>query len=149
MTGTLFSWRICFNPVYQIDYEWTPATGLSCSDCPNPIASPDMTTTYVVTALDSYGCTLSDTITINVLPALDMSPLSCGITTTSSVQVTWDAVAGATGGYEVSVNGGPWMPPSEALAHTVTGLGLEETVTIEVRPLATCPGFQLALTVLR
>lgn len=27
---------------------WTPATGLSCTDCPNPVAAPDSTTTYTV-----------------------------------------------------------------------------------------------------
>ena len=27
---------------------WTPATGLSCTDCPNPDASPDSTVTYTV-----------------------------------------------------------------------------------------------------
>ena len=44
--GTLLGWSICFNPIYQLFYEWTPETGLSCADCPDPVASPDTTTTY-------------------------------------------------------------------------------------------------------
>lgn len=29
-------------------YAWSPATGLSCSDCPNPVASPSANTNYTV-----------------------------------------------------------------------------------------------------
>lgn len=41
-------------------YSWTPSDGLSCTDCPNPIASPDQTTTYVVTVTTDDGCVSSD-----------------------------------------------------------------------------------------
>ncbi len=30
-------------------YSWSPATGLSCTACDNPVASPSVTTTYTVT----------------------------------------------------------------------------------------------------
>ncbi|MBL8010381.1 MAG: SprB repeat-containing protein, partial [Flavobacteriales bacterium] len=39
-------------------YSWSPATGLSCTNCPNPVASPTSTTTYVVTITDG-SCTRS------------------------------------------------------------------------------------------
>lgn len=32
-----------------ISYSWSPIDGLSCSDCPNPIARPTATTNYTVT----------------------------------------------------------------------------------------------------
>jgi len=51
------------------DYTWTPPTGLSCSDCPNPIASPTTSTTYYVTATDPNGCTGGDTILIEIKTA--------------------------------------------------------------------------------
>lgn len=143
--GTLFSWSICFNPVYQIEYSWSPAAGLSCTDCPDPIASPDTSTTYVLTVSDSYGCIKRDTINFDVLPAPTMSPLQCGELTTSSVQVVWPAVAGALG-YEVSINGGPWIPASGTLEHVVSGLGLSEDVEVTVRPIANCPGFPSTIT---
>lgn len=41
-------------------YTWTPAAGLSCTNCPNPVASPAVTTTYYVSATDDNGCTGSD-----------------------------------------------------------------------------------------
>jgi gliding motility-associated-like protein len=47
-------------------YLWTPDEGLSCSNCPNPLATPDETTEYIVFATDSFGCRVSDTVTITV-----------------------------------------------------------------------------------
>ena len=46
------------------NYTWSPAAGLSCTDCPNPTASPDVTTTYFVTATDDNGCTGGDTAVV-------------------------------------------------------------------------------------
>jgi gliding motility-associated-like protein len=44
-------------------YEWTPATGLSCTNCAETIATPDSAITYTVTVVDS-GCTAQDSIAI-------------------------------------------------------------------------------------
>lgn len=49
-------------------YSWSPATGLNNPNIANPVASPTVTTTYVLTVTDSKGCTRSLSITINVLP---------------------------------------------------------------------------------
>jgi len=49
-----------------IAYVWQPATGLSCADCPDPVASPASTTTYTVTGIDSLGCVGSANVTVNV-----------------------------------------------------------------------------------
>jgi gliding motility-associated-like protein len=49
-----------------VSYTWTPATGLSCTDCPNPTASPITTTTYTVSAVDEFGCPGDTTVTIFV-----------------------------------------------------------------------------------
>ncbi|GIV26303.1 MAG: hypothetical protein KatS3mg027_0117 [Bacteroidia bacterium] len=48
-------------------YEWTPAVSLSCSNCPNPVASPSVTTTYI---LKKQLCSFVsyDTVTIRVVP---------------------------------------------------------------------------------
>lgn len=37
-------------------YSWTPSTGLSCTNCATPTASPMMTTQYCVTASNAAGC---------------------------------------------------------------------------------------------
>lgn len=47
-------------------YTWTPDEDLSCSNCPNPIATPSETTTYTVTVSTDDGCSSSDTILVIV-----------------------------------------------------------------------------------
>ncbi len=56
----------------DVTYSWSPTTGLSCTDCPNPLAKPDVTTTY--TLLGS-GCSsvASTSMTVTVLPITDFS----------------------------------------------------------------------------
>ncbi len=51
-----------------IQYSWTPATGLSRTDIPNPVASPTVTTPYTVIATLGQ-CTATDIVTVNVNPA--------------------------------------------------------------------------------
>ncbi len=46
-------------------YEWSPKEGLSCSDCPNPIASPNATTTYSV-QINTVCSTISKSVTVEV-----------------------------------------------------------------------------------
>ena len=49
-------------------YKWTPSEGLSCDDCPNPIANPLKSQTYIVEISDSLGCFfITDTINIEVI----------------------------------------------------------------------------------
>jgi gliding motility-associated-like protein len=49
-----------------IQYNWQPALGLSCSDCPDPSAGPDSTRRYVVQGKNIFGCIAADTVLINV-----------------------------------------------------------------------------------
>jgi gliding motility-associated-like protein len=46
--------------------EWSPAYELSCTDCYNPLASPEITTTYTVTSTDAGGCIATDEVTVYV-----------------------------------------------------------------------------------
>lgn len=48
------------------DYSWTPTDDLLCSDCPDPVASPGETTTYIVTVSTADGCSETDTVQIIV-----------------------------------------------------------------------------------
>ncbi|MDB5036164.1 MAG: Fibronectin type protein [Chlorobi bacterium] len=54
-------------------WQWTPATTLSCADCPDPVASPSATTTYHLAITSPEGCVATDSITVNVtsLPFVD------------------------------------------------------------------------------
>lgn len=48
------------------DIKWNPPTGLSCNDCPNPVARPFLQTTYVASITSIDGCVTSDSLTIRV-----------------------------------------------------------------------------------
>ena len=75
--------EICESETIQLNvlggtgnYHWSPATGLSCTNCPNPQATPDTTTTYIVTSEDDINCCTEDTITILVNPLPQVEFLS-------------------------------------------------------------------------
>lgn len=50
-----------------VSYNWRPATGLSCTDCPQPTAGPKFDTRYIVDFVDSNGCRNSSVIHIVTL----------------------------------------------------------------------------------
>jgi large repetitive protein len=54
-------------PPFMIDsVVWTPADGLSCTNCLDPTASPFDNTLYTVTVTNLDGCTASDQILLRV-----------------------------------------------------------------------------------
>ncbi len=84
-------------------YTWSPSTGLSCTNCPNPVASPTVTTTYVVTGDDG---TFDDVqVKVNAPPTiLDLAvnqPTDCNLPNGSIVITTL-----GTDPYEFSIDGG-------------------------------------------
>ena len=50
----------------DISYLWTPVTGLSCTTCANPMASPNSTTSYIVTGASTNVCGNTDTVKVTV-----------------------------------------------------------------------------------
>lgn len=53
-------------------YEWSPAEGLSCTGCQNPVAMPTNSGFYVLKASMGFGCYTYDTVNITLSP----SPIS-------------------------------------------------------------------------
>jgi gliding motility-associated-like protein len=47
--------------------KWTPADGLSCTDCPNPFATPKTNTSYTLTVTNGGGCESRDALTVTVV----------------------------------------------------------------------------------
>ncbi len=134
--GKVKWWSIGFNFANTITYTWTNAGSLSCANCPAPIATPTVTTDYIVTATDKFNCQHRDTATVTIatiFPApANLQVINIG---GSSLTWGWDAVPGALG-YEVQVNSGNWQAPSGNLSHEVTGLTVGDVVNIEVRALS-------------
>ncbi len=62
----------CSIPTSQLNaggatsYVWSPSEGLSNSRVPDPVASIDSTTTFIVMGTDINGCSAFDTVTVNV-----------------------------------------------------------------------------------
>jgi gliding motility-associated-like protein len=48
-------------------YEWSPRAGLSNPNIANPVARPEETTLYTITALTRDGCVVVDDILVNVV----------------------------------------------------------------------------------
>lgn len=137
-TDTINQWSITFKSGNAYTYNWTTPTGLSCFNCPTPVAKPAITTQYVVTVVDSMACVHKDTVNVTIRDSLAAPPLTVSASTFNSVQFSWTAVAGATS-YQVSINGGPWIVPNGTLNHRVTGLTVNQDVSISVRALGgTC-----------
>jgi gliding motility-associated-like protein len=70
--------EIILGDFYQIDAStnlginnigsitWTPATGLSCTNCLNPVATPSVTTEYTVVITDLNGCEAEARVLVTV-----------------------------------------------------------------------------------
>ena len=48
-------------------YVWSPALGLSCTNCSNPMASPNFNQKYLVTGSSIYGCSNIDSLSVTVI----------------------------------------------------------------------------------
>ena len=57
-------------------FSWSPAGGLSATDVNNPVASPSVATTYVVTLTDGNNCVNTDEVlvAVNGIPTVDAGP---------------------------------------------------------------------------
>lgn len=53
------------------------------------LVSPSTTTEYALTATDSAGAEVTDTVTVTVVPAVDVSGVTATVTTLSQVVVSW------------------------------------------------------------
>ncbi|MEO6038337.1 MAG: proprotein convertase P-domain-containing protein, partial [Saprospiraceae bacterium] len=137
-TGTLRDWTITFEPAYKLNYQWSPVDSVACPSCAVTTINPSQTTIYTLTATDSYGCVVKDSVKIDVLPALAAPVISCGNSSTNSVSFDWGNVPGAMG-YQVNINGGGWTPASDSLSHTILGLLPNTVVNIQVQAIGGLP----------
>jgi len=60
------NFRLSVNPDGWDDFQWSPANGLSCTDCPDPIANPMSTTTYTIIAKNAAGCADTAKVTLYI-----------------------------------------------------------------------------------
>ena len=53
-------------PLLPLTWEWTPATDLSCVNCPITTATPAQSKLYQLVAVDANGCTATDIVRVFV-----------------------------------------------------------------------------------
>ncbi len=126
-------------------YQWTPATGLSCSNCPNPVAGPIVTTTYIVTGTATNLCKDADTVTVKVNPLPVVSAgANVDICKGDSVQLQATGAATYTWSPPVKLSctgcASPFAKPDTTITYTTIGVdtnGCKDTamVTVTVKPL--------------
>ena len=115
-------------------YVWTPTTALSCTNCPNPVASPTTTTIYTLvaspttTTVSAYPAFVSTvTITVNPTPAITVSgntvicnasgpPGSTTLTASGANTYTWFPSGSTANPFTVT--------PSSTTIYTVQGTGI-------------------------
>ncbi len=139
-------------------YSWAPSTGLSSSTGQSVQANPVVTTTYIVTAGDSTGCSATDSVTVIVTggPVITVS----GDTTVCIGSSTQLQASGATTWAWSPITGldnpniaSPLATPGDTTTYTVTGTdtyGCSNSipVTIIVNPLPAVPIISANLNVL-
>lgn len=57
----------------SITYSWLPTTGLSDNSVARPLAAPNQTTTYVLTAFNANCAPKTESVTITIIPTPDIS----------------------------------------------------------------------------
>ncbi|HMP12281.1 MAG TPA: proprotein convertase P-domain-containing protein [Saprospiraceae bacterium] len=133
--GIIKSWSITFRSTNSVQYTWTPSAGLSCSNCPNPVANPNTTTAYIVQARDNYNCISSDTATLRVIRDAPAPLVTCGIVGDTALTFNWNAAVGISD-YEVNILqrgiASGWQGPV-GTSFPITGLANNDTVTLQVR----------------
>ena len=129
-------------PPEVTNFTWSPAVGLSCTDCPNPTASPPVTTTYTLEG-EFDGCPVGTSVSIEVVPDPQISfpdpPVVC-----PGESITLNNFADPNASYEWVASDGtlvtndpqPIVSPTVTTTYTVTATRgdctIEESVTIFV-----------------
>jgi len=125
-----------------VQYLWSPSSGLSSIVVSNPVASPLVTTTYVVTGISATGCITRDTVVVTVNPrpsivVADTVVTYCGSGTgalleaSGAVSYVWSPAIGLS---DANVSN-PIATPAVTTLYTVTGTdanGCTNTATVRV-----------------
>ncbi len=104
---------------------WQPAYQLSCTGCPNPVATPLKDTSYIAVATTLNGCTASDTVSLKVVPAVTLAvSADTAICRGMSAQLRADGAAFYSWSPATAITGAntsrPVVAPEQNLRYTVT-----------------------------
>lgn len=107
------------------NYVWSPAIGLQNPNAASTQACPQMTTNYVVTVTDIYGCTNTDMVTVTVYPPLQViASANASICTGANSNVSAVGSGGDGGPYTYT-----WLPTSGLATPNASSSVANPTVT--------------------
>lgn len=119
-------------------WSWSPASGLSCTNCQNPIATPTSNTEYTVT-VTSGACTATAThsVTVNNVPLVSVSPVTICQGTTGQLSAnganTWEWIPST--GLSCSTCANPNVTITTTNTYSVVGIdanGCDDTTSVVV-----------------
>ncbi|HHG85115.1 MAG TPA: PKD domain-containing protein [Bacteroidetes bacterium] len=99
---------VCFGDSVQLHsvilagatYSWSPPAGLSNPNIHNPLAQPNVTTSYTLTLTDSNGCVTTGQINLEIIKILsDAGPLVAFCEGEGGTQLTAGPVSGGSSPY--------------------------------------------------
>ncbi len=144
-----------------LSYIWKPSTGLSNDTLANPLCSPTVTTTYILTVNSTSGCISKDTVVVTVNPltinaGVDQT-ISCGgsvqlstitnYTGTGNLKYKWTPSIGLSSDTVAS----PIASPTSTTTYYVTitapsGCNATDNVIVTVNPLVINVGSDISAT---
>jgi gliding motility-associated-like protein len=108
-----------------IGYTWTPATGLSCVNCPSPVANPTTTTTYtlLVSGSGPSSCWSASTqitlVSFTAFPTVGTASAIPQLCEGQSNQISISSSSGSRQWEFSTSGGGPWNPIPGATGTTI------------------------------
>lgn len=129
-------------------YSWSPSTGLSATDVINPLATPSITTNYMLTVYDGNGFSVSDNTTITVqsiTTTVNNLTLCAGnqgtLTAAGADTYEWTPAAGLSMVTGASVTATPTETTIYSVKGTQTSSGCNSTAqaTVTILPLPAKP----------
>ena len=123
------------NNLPSYTYQWLPPTALSCTNCGNPTANPNNTTTYTLIAQNG-GCSDTSSVTVTVLTAPTLTVVT-PVTIQEGQTVTLSASGAASYTWTPTATlfnqntATPQAFPSATTTYIVTGTGANGCVAFD------------------
>lgn len=108
-------------------YAWTPVTGLSCTDCAQPFATPSVSTNYSV-AVSFTGCTLNGSGTRNVIVNEASLPALPDVFNCPNTPIAIGYSPAPTTGFTGTISSWSWSPSTGLSSATIAN----PTTTVQV-----------------
>ncbi|MBL7711252.1 MAG: gliding motility-associated C-terminal domain-containing protein [Chitinophagaceae bacterium] len=149
--------------IAPLSYSWGPASGLSCTTCPYPSLTANTDVVYALRVTDSAGCSLSDTMAIEVRPLPDVHASDTAVCYGDGVQLHASGAAKyqwkPASGLSCTTCSDPFFSAAGTTDFIITGTGSngcpkEDTLSIVVHhpmkvavqpPAPVCKGAQAVL----